>query len=245
MAERSAVDRKGAVPDFITVGPRIAWWRLHVSARPRFFRGFHFLGAEERLPFVRGKKDFAVVTPGFVRGFDEHERELARVRAAVQIRPGKRVRVHPPCPRRLRREDVAALAARRHVGCALFCCTIDLRRHELTMPVHEFRHIGIVDQLDRDGFAFPQSDDGTGHAAVVCCRADDEVRRKLHQYGRDPDRQVRRTICLIAGPIGIAIPRTTRRDEPCSRTGADAQKVAPGHLQASLHSRLHATLPRA
>ena len=87
-----------------------------------------FFGIEKGLPFAEREEDFLVVISGIVRGLDHEKAELAGVGAAVQVRPGHRVRVIPARPGRARRELIADAAVRRHHGSVFFLHAIDFRR---------------------------------------------------------------------------------------------------------------------
>ncbi|HEX7090888.1 MAG TPA: hypothetical protein VF192_12180, partial [Longimicrobiales bacterium] len=167
VTERLPVDREGAVTDLEAVRPRIPRWRLHRAARPDIVWLLHLLRPEEGLPLVRRQEDLAVVAPRLVRGLDEDEAELARVHPAMQVGPGERMRVHPARAGRPGREDVATCPVGRHGRCALLGGPIDLRRHELAVPVHQLGRIRLVDQLDNDRAPLAQPYDRRWNTPVV------------------------------------------------------------------------------
>ncbi len=59
----------------------------------------------------------------------------------------------------LGREFIPQMAVGGHGKAFLFRCAIDVGRNDQSVPVNEFRGIGVVEQVDRDRDAFAEADE--------------------------------------------------------------------------------------
>src|SRR5579859_7658761 len=108
---------------------------------------------EEWFPVTQGEKDFLVVSSRIVATVHIDETELSGIATAMEVRFCHGVRVVPTGSGGTRRELIAPPATRRHRRCALFFHTIDVRRDQHTVPMHQFRYIGVVDHVHAYSFA--------------------------------------------------------------------------------------------
>src|SRR5204863_6394607 len=74
----------------------------------------------------------------------------------------------------------------------LFRGSVYGRRDNLTMPMYEFRNVGIVEQVDGRGDALAKADEGSGDGSVVSERVDRVPFRDIRQY-RANAREIGRT----------------------------------------------------
>ena len=151
------------------------------------------------LPFTQRQKDLLIVEPRVIRGIDHEKTELAGVGAAMQIHHGRGVRVVPSRTRRLGHELIAPAAMRRDRGRAFFLRPIHFRGNEQAMPVHVFRNVRVVHNLDGDALPLSHAQQGAGHLVAVADRADYNLRGQLDDHGRDSKGEVRRALNSIPG----------------------------------------------
>lgn len=91
--------------------------------------------AERRLEFLEDEENFAVVSAGFVCGFDVNRADLPCILASIEIGTGAVMRVIEAIARGVRCENDAAMAMRGNVGSSFLSRTIYVCRNFLTMPM--------------------------------------------------------------------------------------------------------------
>src|SRR5580693_10092450 len=96
--------------------------------------------------------------------------------------------VHEAEPRRFRDKGDTTHPMRRDEGGPLLGGTIDIARKHLSVPMNEFRHVGIVVDIDHEPLSLLQRDQWPGELTVVERRRYDMLRRKLDETGGDTQR---------------------------------------------------------
>ena len=108
---------------------------------------------------------------------DVEESKLACVGGALQIAAGMNMAVIPARPRGARNKRILTDAAGGHEWSSFFLGAVYVGRDEEAVPVNQFWSFRVVDDLDRDGLALAQAQDGAGSRAVVSGRFDHFLRR--------------------------------------------------------------------
>ena len=67
------------------------------------------------------------------------------------------------------------------------------------MPVHVFRNVRVVHNLDGDALPLSHAQEGARHLVAVADRADYNLRGQLDDHGRDSKGEVRRALNGILG----------------------------------------------
>ena len=219
-----SVDGEPLVSDLPTVGLLVL--RLCGLGGHLLAVGFllHLRGGVERLPLVCRQEDLLVVLSGIVFRFDVHERELSGVSAAVQVGHGHRVSVDEARAEWRGRQTVAQLAVGRHHAALLLFGAIHIGGNRLPVPVHEFRGICVIEQIDGHGNSFAQADERTGHRTVVADGADGMVLGNVYKHWPNPQGDVRGPgrCCGVGGIRGF--PRSgagTATGQEQSRAGCE------------------------
>ncbi len=193
IAERLAVDAEALIPDLPSVGFGILvlFFPCGFFSAGRNVGVVHFLrGGEEGLPLVGGEKNFLIGLAGVGFGLDVDEAELPGVGSAIQIRHGHRVRMDEARAGWLGREAVTQMSVGGNGEAFLFGRAIDIGQHHQPVPVNKTGGIGIVEQVDRDGDAFPQSDQRTRNLPVVADGTNGVILRDVRQHRPDAQRYI-------------------------------------------------------
>src|SRR2546427_3188667 len=144
---------------------------------------------------------FLVVFPWVFSGIDIKESVLAGISPAMEIGEGHGVRVIPAGARGARSELVAVAPMRRNHGRALFFRAVHFGRNELPMPMDEFGHVSIVDDVDGYRFALAHADQRARRGSVITDGAEGPVRGEFHQDWRDFQREIRGRLWRAGVPI--------------------------------------------
>ena len=105
---------------------------------------------------------------------------LAGIGAAIQIGTRRNMGVIEAETCRLRQEGDPPHASCRHEGRAFFGRTVDVAWNHLPVPMHEFRHVGVIVDVDHRPLPFLEADQRSGELPVIERGRHNMVRRELH-----------------------------------------------------------------
>ena len=175
MPEHLPVDREKIVADFVALRLLFCLVVGFLSNLLEFLHRFagekvhrHIAAAAEgRLAFLQHQEHLAIVGSGLVLWLDVDRTDLAGVGAAIEVPAGHNMRVIEAETGRLRHERDAAHAVRRDVGRPFLGRAVDIARNDLAMPVHKFRRVGVVVDVDHRALPFLETQQRSGKLAVV------------------------------------------------------------------------------
>jgi hypothetical protein len=172
---------------------------LHRGCRLQKVHGHVTAAAERGFEFLQREENLAVIVPGVVLRFDINGTDLARVLSGVEIWARADMSVIEAIPGRLWYQRDAAASMRRNVRRAFFRCAIDIGGKKLAMPMELLGRVRLIVNVDRDRFAFLESEQGARELTVVGCGGDDAIRSQFHGRYGDCQGVIRRTVSLRCG----------------------------------------------
>lgn len=139
-------------------------WR---SARPTGRPDHVATLAERGREFLENKNDLAAKCARLIFRFDQNGRGLAGISPAIEIISGNNMRMSKAKSRRFGDEFEPVHPMRGNKGRAFFGRAIDFAANLLTVPVNEFRRVGIVVHSDSGALAFLDAQQGSRILPVV------------------------------------------------------------------------------
>ena len=113
------------------------------------------------------QEHFAIVSAGIVLRFDVDRSRLTGVRAAVEVAPGRDMRMIETEACGFRHEGDPAHAMRRDERRAFLGGAIHIARDHLPVPVHQLRRVGVVVDIDDDPLPFREAQQRSRKLAVI------------------------------------------------------------------------------